>query len=106
MGKNRNWQFNHSRLYLEFLAGRQDYECTPWGNPTHNVFGWQRPCYLLDDGYATSFQELMATTDWSRYGVKGDKRCRDCMVHCGFEPSAVLDSVRHPLKLLLGKRAG
>jgi hopanoid biosynthesis associated radical SAM protein HpnH len=104
-GKNRSWQFNHSGLYLDFLAGKQTYDCTPWGNPTRNIFGWQRPCYLLDDGYAESFQDLMETTDWSRYGANGDKRCRDCMVHCGFEPSAVLDSVKHPVKLLRRKSA-
>ena len=103
LGKDRNWVFNHSGLYLDYLAGKQDYECTPWGNPTRNIFGWQKPCYLLDDGYAASYRELLASTDWSRYGVGGDTRCQDCMVHCGFEPSAVLDSVRHPLKLLRRK---
>jgi hopanoid biosynthesis associated radical SAM protein HpnH len=100
LGKMRKWVFNHSKLYLDFLAGGQDYRCTPWGNPTHNIFGWQRPCYLIDDGYAETFQELMTTTDWTRYGTDGDQRCKACMVHCGFEPTAVMDSVRHPLKLL------
>lgn len=103
LGKDRNWVFNHSGLYLDFLAGKQDYECTPWGNPTRNILGWQKPCYLLDDGYAASYEELMETTEWSRYGVGGDDRCKDCMVHCGFEPSAVLDSVRYPWKLLKRK---
>jgi hopanoid biosynthesis associated radical SAM protein HpnH len=100
IGKDKPWQFNHSGLYLDFLAGKEDYECTPWGNPTYNPLGWQRPCYLIDDGYAASFAELMAATYWKRYGVGRDPRCENCMVHCGFEPSAVLDSVRHPFKLL------
>ncbi len=100
LGKDRNWVFNHSGLYLDFLAGKQKYECTPWGNPTRNIFGWQKPCYLLDDSHVAGYRELMETTDWTRYGVGGDPRCTDCMVHCGFEPSAVLDSVRHPFKLI------
>jgi hopanoid biosynthesis associated radical SAM protein HpnH len=84
------WRFNQSPLFLQFLMGKRDFECTPWGNPTYNVFGWQRPCYLLQDGYAKTFRELMEETDWSRYGRKsGNPRCQDCMVHCGFEPSAV-----------------
>src|SRR5438105_1697060 len=86
----RSWRFNQSPLFLRFLMGKQDFECTPWGNPTYNLFGWQRPCYLLQDGYASTFRELMEETDWSLYGRKsGNPRCQDCMVHCGFEPSAV-----------------
>jgi hopanoid biosynthesis associated radical SAM protein HpnH len=86
----RRWKFNQSPLFLQFLMGKQDYECTPWGNPTFNVFGWQRPCYLLQEGYAESFQDLMETTHWERYGRKsGNEKCRDCMVHCGFEATAV-----------------
>jgi len=86
----RSWRFNQSPLFLQFLMGKRDFECTPWGNPTYNVFGWQRPCYLLQDGYAKTFRELMEETDWSRYGRKsGNPRCQDCMVHCGFEPTAV-----------------
>jgi hopanoid biosynthesis associated radical SAM protein HpnH len=86
----RRWRFNQSPLFLRFLMGKQDYECTPWGNPTFNIFGWQRPCYLLQDGYAATFEELMATTEWERYGRKsGNEKCQDCMVHCGFEPTAV-----------------
>jgi hopanoid biosynthesis associated radical SAM protein HpnH len=86
----RRWRFNQSPLFLRFLMGRHDYECTPWGNPTFNIFGWQRPCYLLQEGYAGSFHELMTTTDWERYGRKsGNEKCRDCMVHCGYEPTAV-----------------
>ncbi|NNK00900.1 MAG: DUF3463 domain-containing protein, partial [Desulfatitalea sp.] len=76
----------------------------PWGNPTYTIFGWQRPCYLIDDGYAPTYPALMADTDWSRYGVNADARCENCMVHCGFEPSAVLDAVRHPVKLLKSSR--
>jgi hopanoid biosynthesis associated radical SAM protein HpnH len=86
----KNWKFNQSPFFLQFLMGKRDFECTPWGNPTYNVFGWQRPCYLLQDGYARTFRELMEETDWSQYGRKsGNPRCQDCMVHCGFEPSAV-----------------
>jgi hopanoid biosynthesis associated radical SAM protein HpnH len=103
LGRKRGWVFNHSALFLHFLAGNLRYECSPWGNPTRNVLGWQRPCYLLDDGVASSFKELMATTDWDRYGVGKDPRCEHCMVHCGFEPTAVVDSVRRPLKPLFLK---
>jgi len=86
----RSWRFNQTPLFLEFLKGAYDLECTPWGNPTYNVFGWQKPCYLLDEGYCESFDELMRTTEWSRYGREsGNPRCRDCMVHSGYEPSAV-----------------
>ncbi len=86
----RGWRFNQSPLFLQFLMGKRDYDCTPWGNPTFNMFGWQRPCYLLQEGYAESFQELLETTRWERYGRKsGNPKCQDCMVHCGFEPTAV-----------------
>jgi hopanoid biosynthesis associated radical SAM protein HpnH len=86
----RRWKFNQSPLFLRFLMGKLDLECTPWGNPTYNLFGWQRPCYLLQEGYAATFQELMETTRWERYGRRsGNPRCRDCMVHCGYEPTAV-----------------
>jgi hopanoid biosynthesis associated radical SAM protein HpnH len=89
-GAKRRWKFNQSPLFLEFLKGNWKLECTPWGNPTYNLFGWQKPCYLLDDGYAATFRELMETTDWDRYGrASGNPRCADCMVHCGYEPSAV-----------------
>ncbi|MCF8105368.1 MAG: adenosyl-hopene transferase HpnH [Desulfohalobiaceae bacterium] len=98
LARGRGWRFNHSSLYLRFLAGEDNYRCSPWGTPTRNIFGWQRPCYLLPDGYAKSFQELMQATSWESFGNDRDERCRDCMVHCGFEPSAVLDSVSHPLK--------
>jgi hypothetical protein len=85
---------------MDFLAGNQTYHCTPWGNPTRNYFGWQRPCYLLGEGYASSFKELMETTDWDKYGVGNYEKCADCMVHSGFEATAVLDSVKHPLKVM------
>jgi len=86
----RSWKFNQSPLFLRFLMGKHDYECTPWGNPTYSIFGWQRPCYLLQEGYASSFRELMETTSWENYGKKsGNEKCRDCMVHCGYEASAV-----------------
>lgn len=103
MRKNRTWRFNHSELYLEFLAGRKDYSCAPWGNPTRSILGWQRPCYLLEEGFAPTYRDLMTATDWDRYGVGRDSRCAECMVHCGYEPSAVLDSIRHPLGILLTK---
>src|SRR3954468_21581955 len=93
----RSWRFNQSPLFLQFLMGKRDFECTPWGNPTYNVFGWQRPCYLLQDGYARTFRELMEETEWSRYGRKsGNPRCQDCMVHCGFEPTAVHATFESP----------
>jgi len=86
----RAWKFNQTPLFLEYLQGRFDLECTPWGSPTYNIFGWQRPCYLIGEGYCSSFRELMETTDWSHYGRQsGNPKCRDCMVHCGHEPSAV-----------------
>ncbi|MFL5370093.1 MAG: adenosyl-hopene transferase HpnH [Myxococcales bacterium] len=86
----RSWRFNQSPLFLQFLMGKQEFECTPWGNPTYNMFGWQRPCYLLQEGYAASFKELMETTRWEHYGHKsGNEKCKDCMVHCGYEPTAV-----------------
>jgi len=89
-GAPRRWRFNQSPLFLEFLQGNIHLKCTPWGNPTYNLFGWQRPCYLLDEGYAATFRELMDQTDWSRYGREsGNPKCRDCMVHCGYEPTAV-----------------
>lgn len=92
-GAKKEWRFNHSPNFLAFLKGEIDYNCTPWGNPTYNVFGWQKPCYLLADGYTKTFKQMMETTDWPRYGKQGtDERCKDCMVHCGYEASAVDDS--------------
>ena len=94
------WSFSQSGLFLDFLAGNQEYRCTPWGNPTRNVFGWQRPCYLLGEGYARSFRELMDETDWDAYGTGNYEKCANCMVHSGYEATAVQDAVRHPLKAL------
>ena len=86
----RSWKFNQTPLFLEFLQGRFDLECTPWGSPTYNIFGWQRPCYLLGEGYCATFRELMETNNWYDYGrTSGNPKCRDCLVHCGHEPSAV-----------------
>ena len=96
----RAWSFSQSSLFLDFLAGNQEYHCTPWGNPTRNVFGWQRPCYLLGEGYAKSFRELMEDTNWDSYGTGNYEKCANCMVHSGYEATAVDDAVRHPLKAL------
>ena len=88
--KKRRWRFNQSPLFLQHLMGKQEFECTPWGNPLYNIFGWQRPCYLLQEGYARTFQQLLETTDWDQYGrAAGHPKCQDCMVHCGYEPTAV-----------------
>lgn len=100
LGKGRKWRFNQSSLYLDFLAGNQTYRCTPWGNPTRNIFGWQRPCYLVGEGYAPSFKALMEETEWDSYGTGNYEKCANCMVHCGYEPTAVIDTVAHPLKAL------
>lgn len=88
--RKKRWVFNQSPLFLEFLMGTREYECTPWGNPTFNIFGWQKPCYLLQDGYVDTFKELIETTNWDNYGrTSGNPACQQCMVHCGYEPSAV-----------------
>jgi hopanoid biosynthesis associated radical SAM protein HpnH len=89
---DRGWRFNQSPLFLDFLMGKMEYQCTPWGNPTYNIFGWQRPCYLLQEGYAASFKELLESTKWENYGTGRNEKCADCMVHCGYEPSAVNDT--------------
>ena len=89
---NRKWHFNQSPLFLEFLMGHREYQCTPWGMPTYNMFGWQKPCYLLQEGYAATFKELMEDTRWDRYGTGRNEKCADCMVHCGYEASAVDDT--------------
>jgi len=99
-GNSRNWRFSQSSMFLDFLAGNQEYQCTPWGNPTRNVFGWQRPCYLLGEEYAGSFRELMEDTEWDKYGTGNYEKCADCMVHCGYEPTAVNETVAHPLQAL------
>ena len=88
--RHEKWKFNMSPLFLEYLMGRREYKCTPWGMPTYNIFGWQKPCYLLQDGYAETFAELLATTEWSNYGTEsGNPACANCMVHSGYEASAV-----------------
>ena len=103
--RGKRWQFNQSVFFLKFLMGEVDYECTPWGNPNYNVFGWQKPCYLLNDGYAKSFKELIETTEWEKYGHKsGNLRCRDCMVHCGYEPTAVIDATSSLKNMLISIR--
>jgi hopanoid biosynthesis associated radical SAM protein HpnH len=94
------WRFSQSSLFMDFLAGNREYRCTPWGNPTRNVFGWQRPCYLLGEGFVGSFAELMAETDWDRYGTGNYEKCADCMVHCGYEATAVNDTVARPWRAL------
>ncbi|HUL20106.1 MAG TPA: adenosyl-hopene transferase HpnH [Thermodesulfobacteriota bacterium] len=101
LGKGRKWRFNQSTLFLDFLAGNQAYTCTPWGNPTRNIFGWQRPCYLLTkEGYAPSFKALIEETSWDNYGDGRNPKCANCMLHSGFEPTAVNDAFIHPLKAL------
>ena len=99
-GRGKGWKFTQSPLFMSFLAGNENYRCTPWGKPTRNVFGWQRPCYLLGEGYATSFAELMETTEWDKYGTGAYEKCADCMVHSGYESTAVMDAVKSPLKTL------
>ena len=94
------WRFSQSPLFMDFLAGNQSYECTPWGLPTRNVFGWQRPCYLLGEGYAKTYKELIETTEWAKYGTGKYEKCADCMVHCGYEPTAANDAFANPFKML------
>jgi len=100
------WSFTNSPLFLDFLAGNQSYECTPWSMPLRTIFGWQKPCYLLGEGYVATFKELMEGTDWDKYGVGKYEKCSDCMVHCGFEGTAATDSIRHPLKMMKVARQG
>jgi len=94
------WSFSQSGLFLDFLAGNQEYHCTPWGNPTRTVFGWQRPCYLLGEGYAKTFKELMEGTNWDAYGTGDYEKCADCMVHSGYEATAIQDTIKNPFKAL------
>jgi hopanoid biosynthesis associated radical SAM protein HpnH len=97
LGKGREWPLLHTGLYLDFLAGNRQYACSPWGMPTRNVFGWQKPCYLLGEGHAPSFRELMDATQWERYGTGKHEKCANCMAHCGYEPTAVDAAISHPL---------
>jgi hopanoid biosynthesis associated radical SAM protein HpnH len=102
----KDWAFTNSPLFLDFLAGNQTYECTPWSMPLRTVFGWQKPCYLVGEGYVPTFAELMKGTDWDQYGVGKYEKCSNCMVHCGFEGTAATDSIRHPLKMFKIGRNG
>ena len=105
--RGRSWTFNQSSLFLDFLAGNRDYRCTAWSNPTYNIFGWQRPCYLLDDGgFVPTFQELMEATPWERFGTGRNPKCDNCMAHCGYEGTAVGDTFRRPLEALRVARRG
>ena len=105
LGKGKGWKFMHSGLFLDFLAGNQEYDCTPWGMPTRNIFGWQKPCYLLGEGYAKTFKELMETTDWDSYGTGKYEKCANCMAHCGYEPTAATAALDQPAEGALGGAA-
>jgi hopanoid biosynthesis associated radical SAM protein HpnH len=100
LGRGKKWNLTHSSMFLDFLAGNQQFHCTPWGMPTRNVFGWQKPCYLLGEGYAKTFTELMETTDWETYGTGRYEKCANCMAHCGYEPTAADAVINHPLEAL------
>jgi hopanoid biosynthesis associated radical SAM protein HpnH len=93
-GRRRRWRLNHSPLFLDFLEGKRDFDCTAWGIPSYSLLGWQRPCYLMGDSYAPSYADLLETTDWDAYGRGRDPRCANCMAHCGYEPSAVIATTR------------
>jgi hopanoid biosynthesis associated radical SAM protein HpnH len=93
-GRRKRWRLNHSPLFLDFLEGKVDFECTPWGIPSYSLFGWQRPCYLMADGYAKTYKELLETTEWENYGRGRDPRCANCMAHCGYEPTATVATTR------------
>jgi hopanoid biosynthesis associated radical SAM protein HpnH len=102
-GNRKRWRLNHSPLFLDFLEGKVDFECTAWGIPSYSLLGWQRPCYLMSDGYVSTYKELIDTTDWSKYGRGRDPRCNNCMAHCGYEPTAVLatmGSLRQSLRAM------
>ncbi len=100
LGKGKNWKFMHSGIFLDFLAGNQEFGCTPWGMPARNIFGWQKPCYLLGEGTTQTFKELMETTDWDSYGTGKYEKCANCMAHCGYEPTAADVTFSNPLKAL------
>jgi hopanoid biosynthesis associated radical SAM protein HpnH len=101
LGKGKGWKFMHSGMFLDFLAGNQEAHCTPWGMPTRNIFGWQKPCYLLGEGYAKTYKELMETTDWDSYGTGAYEKCANCMAHCGYEPTAADLTIGNPFKALM-----
>jgi hopanoid biosynthesis associated radical SAM protein HpnH len=105
-GRRKRWRLNHTPLFLDFLEGKVDFQCTPWGIPSYSIFGWQRPCYLMSDGYASTYKELIETTDWERYGRGNDPRCANCMAHCGYEPTAVLattSSLRESARAMISR---
>jgi hopanoid biosynthesis associated radical SAM protein HpnH len=102
----KNWAFTNSPLFLDFLAGNQSYQCTPWSMPLRTVFGWQKPCYLVGEGYVKTFDELMEGTEWDKFGVGKYEKCSNCMVHCGFEGTAATDAIRHPFKMMGVGRKG
>ncbi|NHD15519.1 MULTISPECIES: adenosyl-hopene transferase HpnH [unclassified Actinopolyspora] len=104
-GKRKKWRLNHSPLFLDFLEGKKDFACTAWAIPSYSLYGWQRPCYLMADGYAQSYRELLEETDWESYGRGRDSRCANCMAHCGYEPTAVMatmSSLRESLRAVRG----
>ncbi|MCL2474429.1 MAG: adenosyl-hopene transferase HpnH [Alphaproteobacteria bacterium] len=96
----KKWKFSQSPLFMNFLAGNESYQCTPWGIPAYNIFGWQRPCYLIGEEFVPTYKELIEKTDWDKYGTGKYEKCADCMVHCGYEPTAAEDAFRNPLKIL------
>jgi hopanoid biosynthesis associated radical SAM protein HpnH len=100
LGKGKKWKFMHSGMFLDFLAGNQEAHCTPWGMPTRNIFGWQKPCYLLGEGYAKTYRELMDTTEWETYGTGAYEKCANCMAHCGYEPTAANLTLTKPLQAM------
>ena len=104
-GRRKRWRLNHSPLFLDFLEGKVDFPCTAWGIPSYSLFGWQRPCYLMADGYTKTYAKLLETTDWEAYGRGRDPRCANCMAHCGYEPTATLatmGSLKQSLRAVLG----
>ena len=104
-GNRKRWRLNHSPLFLDFLEGKADFGCTAWGIPSYSLLGWQKPCYLMSDGYVKTYRELIETTDWDAYGRGKDPRCANCMAHCGYEPSAVLatmGSLRESIRAVRG----
>jgi hopanoid biosynthesis associated radical SAM protein HpnH len=100
LGKGKKWTLTHSPLFLDFLAGNQEFHCTPWGMPTRNIFGWQKPCYLIGEGFVKTFAELMETTNWDSYGTGRYEKCANCMAHCGYEATAADAAISSPLKLI------
>ena len=101
LGEGKNWNLTHSAMFLDFLAGNQEFHCTPWGMPTRNIFGWQKPCYLLGEGYAKTFMELMETTDWDAYGTGRYEKFANCMAHCGYEATAADAMMKHPIEAMM-----